>query len=123
MGSKSATGKQPRRLVVDFGNCLYDLIQNDSGDHPQLVHREGLIETSSRLIRFATLLGLAKGDKSLLEAVERAHIFITSNYLPGDQVILAVWTYFDHDTDCYAKATQILARHLVRHPPSSIGPS
>ncbi|CAE7207104.1 unnamed protein product [Rhizoctonia solani] len=89
------------------------LIEIDDGDRPQLVHRQDWIEQPSRLVRFATRLGLAKGDKPMLEAVEKAYGFIARNYASGDQVILCVWTSDKWETDRYAKALEILARHLV----------
>ncbi|CAE7206725.1 unnamed protein product [Rhizoctonia solani] len=92
----------------------YDLIKTDDGDRPQLVHYQYYIGRPSRLVRFATRLELAKGDQPVLEAVEKAYEFIAGNYASGDQVILCVWTYYDNrwETSRYAKALEILARHL-----------
>ncbi|CAE7146826.1 unnamed protein product [Rhizoctonia solani] len=95
-------------------NKIYDLIKTDDGDRPQLVHKQNRIRRPSRLVRFATRLGLAKGDKPVLEAVEKAYEFISRNYASGDQVILCVSTYYNTkwETDPEAKAIEILARHL-----------
>ncbi|CAE7182586.1 unnamed protein product [Rhizoctonia solani] len=131
MEHNSAVNKHPRRLVVSFCHSVCTLfcpifslvdnaakpdylIQPNGGDRPQLVHRQDYIGRPSRFVRFATRLGLANGDKPVLDAVEKAHKFITSIYAPGDQVVLAVNTYAKWETDYDAKANDMLAWHLVR---------
>ncbi|CAE7154962.1 unnamed protein product, partial [Rhizoctonia solani] len=130
MKKNSTADKHPRKLVVGFGSpaCTIsrtsafrdvfakddDLIKTDDGDRPQLVHEQDRMERPSRLVRFATRLGLAKGDKPVLEAVDKAYEFITGNYAAGDQVILYVSSHYDTkwESDRYAKAAEVLARHL-----------
>ncbi|CAE7222790.1 unnamed protein product [Rhizoctonia solani] len=99
---------------IDRSAKLCELINTDDGDRPQLVHPQDLIRRPSGMVRFATRLGLAEGDKSVLEAVEKAYRFITHCYRPGAQVILWVSTSSDRkwETDLYAQAAEILAQHL-----------
>ncbi|CAE6436890.1 unnamed protein product [Rhizoctonia solani] len=100
------------------------MIQTDDGNRPQLVHSQKYIERPSRLIRFATRLGLTKGvvaykyhawliehcveDKPMMHAVEMAYAFVSSNYRQGDQVTLFVNSYYDRRLD----AAEMLAKHL-----------
>ncbi|CAE6527860.1 unnamed protein product [Rhizoctonia solani] len=91
---------------------MHGLINTHHGDRPQLVDHQYLIERPTRLIRFATRLGLAKGNKPMLQAVEQAFTFIASQYAPGDQVILVTRINFKWETDPNAKALKLLARHL-----------
>ncbi|CAE7189260.1 unnamed protein product [Rhizoctonia solani] len=88
------------------------LIEPNGGDRPQLVHRQDHIDQPSRFVRFATRLGLTNGDKPVLEAVEKAHRFITSNYKPGDQITLVVIAYAKWEMDPHAKAIDMLAWNL-----------
>ncbi|CAE6479194.1 unnamed protein product [Rhizoctonia solani] len=89
------------------------LVNTDDGDRPQLVHHHYIKQPqASRLVRFAALLGLAKEDKPLIEAAELAYEFITRNYAEGDQVILYASARYKWETDPYAKAAEVLARHL-----------
>ncbi|CAE7094222.1 unnamed protein product [Rhizoctonia solani] len=89
-----------------------DLIHTNGGNRPQLVHWQRRIQQPSGFVRFATRLGLANGNKPILEAAEKAHRFITSNYKPGDQVTLVVTTAAKWETNYQAKATEMLAWHL-----------
>ncbi|CAE7187281.1 unnamed protein product, partial [Rhizoctonia solani] len=98
--------------LVDNAAKVDGLIHTDGGDRPQLVHRQDYIDQPSRFVRFATRLGLANGDKPVLEAVEKAHRFITSNYAPGDQVTLLINALAKWETDYDAKALDMLAWHL-----------
>ncbi|EUC53474.1 hypothetical protein RSOL_003410 [Rhizoctonia solani AG-3 Rhs1AP] len=84
------------------------MIRTDDGDRPQLVHYQYYIERPSRLIRFATRLGLTKGDKPIMNAVKMAYAFVTGNYRQGDQVTLFV----DSSYDRYLDAAEMLAKHL-----------
>ncbi|CAE7168800.1 unnamed protein product [Rhizoctonia solani] len=111
MEENPTADKHPRRLVVNFWDYTGNLINTDDGDRPQLVHEQGWIDRPSRLVRFATF-GLVKGDKSMLEAVKKAYMFITRNYAPGDQMILYASARYKWETDPYAKAAEVLARHL-----------
>ncbi|CAE6480186.1 unnamed protein product [Rhizoctonia solani] len=100
------------------------MIRTYNGDRPQLVHRQEDIVKPSRLIRFATRLGLTKGvvayqyphwliercveDKPMMDAVKQAYAFVTGNYRQGDQVTLLVWSSPDRNLD----AAEMLAKHL-----------
>ncbi|CAE7125681.1 unnamed protein product [Rhizoctonia solani] len=125
MEHNSKVDKHPRRLVTGFvlpsvpifslvDNTAKDdyLIQPNGGDPPQLVHRQDRIERPSGFVRFSTRLGLANGDRPILEAAEKAYRFITRNYRPGDQVTLAVTTSAKWETYPHAKAIEMLAWHL-----------
>ncbi|CAE7109862.1 unnamed protein product [Rhizoctonia solani] len=90
----------------------YNLVDTDDGDRPQLVHCIHYIEQPSSLDRFAALLGLAKGDKPVIEEVKKAYEFITRKYAAGDQVILCVRSFEKWETDRGAKVAEVLARHL-----------
>ncbi|EUC56736.1 hypothetical protein RSOL_191950, partial [Rhizoctonia solani AG-3 Rhs1AP] len=98
--------KHPRRLVVSFGLGDDYMIRTDTGDRPQLVYYQDCVEKPSRLIRFATRLGLK--DKPMMDAVEKAYAFVSGNYRQGDQVTLLVYSYFDRLLD----AAEMLAKHL-----------
>ncbi|CAE6398236.1 unnamed protein product [Rhizoctonia solani] len=100
--------KHPRRLVVSFGYYDGGMIRTDDGDRPQLVHFQKKIEKPSLLIRFATRLGLTKGNKPMMDAVKETYAFVTGNYRQGDQVTLLVWSAFDRNLD----AAEMLAKHL-----------
>ncbi|CAE6542918.1 unnamed protein product [Rhizoctonia solani] len=63
------------------------------------------------MVRFAARLGLTKGNKSMMNAVESAYSFVSRNYKPGDQVILYVRSYAV-DSDLNLKAAETLAKHL-----------
>ncbi|KEP45243.1 hypothetical protein V565_297950, partial [Rhizoctonia solani 123E] len=82
------------------------MIRTDTGDRPQLVYYQDCVEKPSRLIRFATRLGLK--DKPMMDAVENAYAFVTGNYRQGDQVILLVRSYYGRQLD----AAEMLAKHL-----------
>ncbi|KEP45289.1 hypothetical protein V565_291830, partial [Rhizoctonia solani 123E] len=84
------------------------MIRTGDGDRPQLVHWQGWIEKPSRLIRFATRLGMTKEDKPMMDAVERAYAFVTGNYRQGDQVTPLVVLLRDRQLD----AAEMLAKHL-----------
>ncbi|CAE7206734.1 unnamed protein product [Rhizoctonia solani] len=99
-------------LPPGIKDVLADLVETNSGDRPQLVHRQKYIYPPSRSARLATRIGLANGDKPILKAVERAHRFLACNYVPGNQVILAVSTSAEWEADLNIKAMQILARHM-----------
>ncbi|CUA67954.1 hypothetical protein RSOLAG22IIIB_07636 [Rhizoctonia solani] len=77
----------------------------------QLVHKTPYVFQPSLMVRFAARLGLTKGNKSMMNAVESAYSFVSGNYKPGDQVILYVLSH-GIDSDLYLKAAERLAKHL-----------
>ncbi|CAE6482889.1 unnamed protein product [Rhizoctonia solani] len=84
------------------------MIETEDGSRPQLVHSETYIMKPSRLIRFATRLGLTIDDKPIMDAVKKTYAFVTDNYRQGDQVTLLVWSSYDGNLD----TAEMLAKHL-----------
>ncbi|CAE6460743.1 unnamed protein product, partial [Rhizoctonia solani] len=84
------------------------MIRTGDGARPQLVHHQDKIEKPSRLIRFATRLGLTKEHKPLMDAVEKAYAFVSGNYRQGDQVTLLVDSFYARQLG----AAAMLAKHL-----------
>ncbi|CAE6369834.1 unnamed protein product [Rhizoctonia solani] len=101
----------------------------NNGNRQQLVHYTPRVKKPSRLVRFAARLGLTKGNKSVMNAVESAYSFVSRNYKPGDQVMFVATSWWEHDLankvpasltvyspaihpDRYLKAAETLAKHL-----------
>ncbi|EUC56759.1 hypothetical protein RSOL_194980, partial [Rhizoctonia solani AG-3 Rhs1AP] len=82
------------------------MIKTDDGDRPQLVHRQKYIEKPSRLIQFATRLGLTKGDKPMMDAVQKA--YAQDGLADVELVSLLVCSYNGRHLD----AAEMLAKHL-----------
>ncbi|CAE6464799.1 unnamed protein product [Rhizoctonia solani] len=113
----------PRRLVVyfdwDHRDYLPDMIQDDKGIRPQLVHLEWIrpLPAPSRLERISSFLGLklppSKASKEVSQhndqAIASAHGFVSLNYRPGDQVILLT---IEMGVKEAIRAMEILGRHL-----------
>ncbi|CUA67934.1 hypothetical protein RSOLAG22IIIB_07619 [Rhizoctonia solani] len=101
----------------------------NEGSRQQLVHKTPWIEKPSLMVRFAARLGLTKGNKSMMNAVESAYSFVSGNYEPGDQVMFVATSWWEHDlanvvlaslyvdlrlfgSDLDLKAAETLAKHL-----------
>ncbi|KDN38251.1 hypothetical protein RSAG8_09650, partial [Rhizoctonia solani AG-8 WAC10335] len=108
------SGEHPKKLVVLFTYYTCDMIETDEGYCPQLVHFQGQIPRPPRLVRFATRLGLTKGNKPHIDdAVAKAYMFVSRNYAPGDQVtFVAIESFHEIDTDPSMVAAITLAKHL-----------
>ncbi|KDN38243.1 hypothetical protein RSAG8_09642, partial [Rhizoctonia solani AG-8 WAC10335] len=89
-----------------------DMIRTNHNDRTQLVHYQGSIKRPSRLVRFATRLGLMNGNKPMMDAVAKAYAFVSDNYRQGDQVVLVVNPKYTMDSDLHLNAAEMLAKHL-----------
>ncbi|CUA76446.1 putative protein RSN1 [Rhizoctonia solani] len=111
------------RPALYFSRCVYypeEFLEDhryfgvpalDEGHRQQLVHKTSFLDKPSRMVQFAARLGLAKGNKSVMNAMESAYSFLSENYQPGDQVILYVRS-FEIGSDLDLKAAESLAKHL-----------
>ncbi|CUA67952.1 hypothetical protein RSOLAG22IIIB_07634 [Rhizoctonia solani] len=107
----------------------YYVSELNKDNRQQLVHKTPRIEKPSRLVRFGVRLGLTKGNKSVMDAVESAYSFLSRNYEPGDQVMFVAGCCWEYDladvviaslyvgsgainSDLDLKAAETLAKHL-----------
>ncbi|CAE6404463.1 unnamed protein product [Rhizoctonia solani] len=67
------------------------------GNRQQLVHITPRVERTSLMVRFAARLGLTRGNKSMMNAVEGAYSFVSGSYKPGDQVMFVTTSWWEHD--------------------------
>ncbi|EUC55064.1 hypothetical protein RSOL_087100, partial [Rhizoctonia solani AG-3 Rhs1AP] len=114
--------KHPRRLVVHIRFFGGHMVRTYTGDRAQLVHRQEDIVKPSRLIRFATRLGLTKGvvaykyphwliercveDKPMMDAVEQT--YAQDGFADVEIASLLVCPYYGRNLD----AAEMLAKHL-----------
>ncbi|CAE6442123.1 unnamed protein product [Rhizoctonia solani] len=103
------------------------------GNRPQLVHHQPYITKPSGWVRLAIRLGLTKGSKLLINAVENSYKWISHNYRQGDQVA-SVAEFFEGtwlanvelaslvaisrseiDTEPHLNAAAILVNHIYKN--------